>query len=82
LTKFDEMRDILGGNKSKKNRNKKTDEDSEEIELEVSGLSPGSGNPMAAWASEETDPDMIEMLYRSYRSRPLMGEGADSWDST
>jgi len=73
MTRFEEITDIIDSKKRFGTKRIKNDED---IQLEVSGLSPSSDNPLAAWGDEETDPDIIDMLYRSYRSRPNRGEGA------
>lgn len=74
MTRFEELTDIITRKKNKK----KQDTD---IEVEVSGLSPSSGNPLVSHGNEETDPDLIDQLYRNYKSRPNNGQGASSWDS-
>lgn len=77
MTRFEELTDIITNNK---NKHKKK----EDIELEVSGA---GSNPLAAWGNGidgdmQSDPDMIDMLYRHDRGRPNRGENTSSWDST
>lgn len=76
--------DIITRNR---NKNKKPippplspiEDDNEDIEIEVSGTE--SRDPLVASASEDLDPDIIDMLYRSSRNRVPRGEGASAWDS-
>ncbi len=56
-----------------------TNED-DDIQLEVSG-SESTRTPLVAAADDETDPDLIDQLYRSPRNRVPRGEGASAWDS-
>ena len=84
MTKFEELSDIITSNKTNKTRTNKIQtsnciSDDEDVELEVSGTE-SNRNPLVAWADEETEPDIIEQLYRSHRSKPNIGEGASSWD--
>jgi hypothetical protein len=80
MTRFEELTDLLYSNKHKKKIMDTETIIDPDTELEVSGLSPSSGNPLAAWGNEETDPDLIDQLYMSYRSRANRGENASSWD--
>ena len=87
MTKFEELIDIITRNKNKnkgKNESLKQEEDQQEddddIELEVSG-SESTRAPLVASASEDLDPDIIDMLYTKPRHVPNRGEGASSWDS-
>lgn len=82
MTKFEELTDIISHNKNKSAK-KIFDDDKEEeddIELEVSG-SESSSVPLVATADEETDPDIIDMLYTKPRHKPNDGFGASAWDS-
>lgn len=81
MTKFEELTDIISHNKNKSAK-KIFDDDKEEddIELEVSG-SESSSVPLVATADEETDPDIIDMLYAKPRHKPNDGFGASAWDS-
>jgi hypothetical protein len=76
MTKFEELTDIISHNKNKSAK-KIFDDD---IELEVSG-SESSSVPLVATADEETDPDIIDMLYTEPRHKPNDGFGASAWDS-
>lgn len=81
MTKFEELTDIISRNKNKSAK-KIFDDDKEEddIELAVSG-SESSSVPLVATADEETDPDIIDMLYTKPRHKPNDGFGASAWDS-
>ncbi len=84
MTKFDELMDLITHNKNKDKKttlasNSKFDDD-KDIEIEVSG-SDSTRAPLVAAASEDLDPDLIDMLYRSNRNRVPRGEGASHWDS-
>jgi preprotein translocase subunit SecD len=80
MTKFEELMDIITRNKNKPAKKILTkDKDDNDIELEVSG-SESTRAPLVAAANEETDPDIIDQLYRSNRNRVPRGEGASSWD--
>jgi hypothetical protein len=81
MTKFEELTDITSHNKNKSAK-KIFDDDKEDddIELEVSG-SESSSVPLVATADEETDPDIIDMLYTKPRHKPNDGFGASAWDS-
>ncbi len=81
MTKFEELTDIISRNKNKSAK-KIFDNDKEEddIELEVSG-SESSSVPLVATSDEETDPDIIDMLYTKPRHKPNDGFGASAWDS-
>jgi hypothetical protein len=48
--------------------------------LEVSG-SESTNGPLVASASEELDPDLIDMLYTKPRHKPLDGSGHQPGDS-
>jgi hypothetical protein len=84
MTKFEQLMDLIGRNKNKSakkiiaNYNHKQEDD--DIQLEVSG-SESTRAPLVASASEDLDPDLIDMLYRSNRNRVPRGEGASPWDS-
>ena len=84
MTKFEELTDLIWRNKNKSakkiiaNDNDKQEDD--DIELEVPG-SESTRAPLVASASEDLDPDLIDMLYRSNRNRVPRGEGASAWDS-
>ena len=88
MTKFDELMGIITRNKNKKkfpeseNFSAKTAQNNEDddIEIEVSGSESAKG-PLVATASEEMDPDIIDMLYTKPRNVPNRGENASSWDS-
>jgi len=84
MTKFEELMDIITRNKNKSAKktiaNDKQQEDDTDIEIEVSGSDSGRG-PLVASASEDLDPDIIDMLYTKARHVPNRGEGASSWDS-
>jgi hypothetical protein len=80
LTKLDDLRDFV------RNKNKKPEADKDkakaipkvEHSLEVAG-SEATTNPLASFGDSETDPDLIEQLHSSPKSRPLRGEGV-YWD--
>jgi hypothetical protein len=82
MTKFEELTDIITRNKNKSAKKVIVDNKQEydDIELEVSG-SESSSAPLLASASEDLDPDIIDMLYTKPRHVPNRGEGASSWDS-
>jgi hypothetical protein len=84
MTKFEELTDIISHNKNKdKELAKKIfddDKEDDDIELEVSG-SESSRTPLVASANEETDPDIIDMLYTKPRHKPNDGFGASPWDA-
>ena len=67
MTKFDDLMDIITSNKNK-DKNKKsipesnTIEPEDDVELDVSG-SESTRAPLVATASEDLDPDIIDMLY-------------------
>jgi|RhiMetdeSRZDD1v2_1073273.scaffolds.fasta_scaffold12403_2 hypothetical protein len=73
MTRFEELTDIIYRNK---NKNKTKDADTE---IEVSGLSPSSGNPLVSHGTDESDPDLIDQLYRN-KSKPNDWAGASTWD--
>ena len=83
MTKFEELTNIISHKKNihKKVAKKIFDDDKEDydIELEVSG-SESSSAPLVASANEETDPDIIDMLYTKPRHKPNDGSGAVYWD--
>jgi hypothetical protein len=71
-----------------KNKNiNKTDEKDDETNtntnsdftLEVVG-SESASNPLLTFGYHEADPDLIDQLYSSPKSRPLRGEAASYWD--
>ena len=83
MTKFEELTDIITHNKNKGTKpiaenNFNTSE--EDIELEVSG-SESTRTLLVASASEELDPDIIDMLYTKPRHKPNDGFGASPWDA-
>jgi hypothetical protein len=80
MTKFDELMDLITHNKNKCRKIIVDDKQDDDIQLEVSG-SDSTRAPLVAAASEDLDPDLIDMLYRSNRNRAPRGEGASSWDS-
>lgn len=82
MTKFEELTDIISHNKNKSAKKIFDDdkEDDDDIELEVSG-SESSSVSLVATADEETDPDIIDMLYTKPRHKPNDGFGASAWDS-
>lgn len=84
MTKFEELMDLITRNKNKGKKSVEKilqeDKENDDIELEVSG-SESTRAPLVAAANEETDPDIIEQLYRSNRNRVPRGEGASAWDS-
>lgn len=82
MTKFEELMDLIDHNKNKSRKIIANDkqEDDDDIELEVSG-SESTRAPLVASASEDLDPDIIDMLYTKPRHVPNRGEGASSWDS-
>jgi len=85
MTKLDDLRLFL------KNKDKKKDAPASPISddlgrrrekdfsLEVSG-SESSHDPMASFGTDESDPDLVDQLYRSPKKRPLRGDGATYWD--
>ena len=80
MTKFDELMDIIS---KKKNKGKVADpllEDKEEDELEVAG-SESSKKPLVSFGDDETDPDLLDQLHRSIKTKPNDEFGASSWDS-
>ena len=84
MTEFEELTDIISHNKNKDKKLAKKifddDKEDDDIELEVSG-SESSSVPLVATADEETDPDIIDMLYTKPRHKPNDGFGASPWDS-
>jgi hypothetical protein len=86
ITNFEELMDIITRNKNKdkkhaiKNIDIAGDKEQDDIQLEVSG-SESTRAPLVASASEELDPDIIDMSYTKPRHVPNRGEGASSWDS-
>lgn len=87
MTKFEELTDITHNrNKGKKKKatpflsSPNQDDNNNDIELEVSGTE-STRAPLVSFGDEETDPDLIDQLYRSNRNRVLRGEGASYWDS-
>ena len=50
----------------------------EEEQPELSGVSTAGSGLMPA--DDETDPSLIDQLYKSARHKPNEGEGAESWD--
>jgi hypothetical protein len=82
MTKFEELTDIITRNKNKSAKKVIVDNKQEydDIELEVSGSESSSAQLLAS-ASEDLDPDIIDMLYTKPRHVPNRGEGASSWDS-
>ncbi len=84
MTKFEDLTDIISHNKNKDKKLAKKifddDKEDNDIELEVSGSEPSSA-PLVASANEETDPDIIDMLYTKPRHKPNDGSGASPWDS-
>lgn len=84
MTRFEELTDIISHNKNKDKKIAKEifddDKEDDDIELEVSGSESSSG-PLVASASEDQDPDIIDMLYTKPRHKPNDGFGASAWDS-
>jgi hypothetical protein len=80
MTKFEELTDLITPNKNRKVEKISTDDKEDSIELEVSG-SESTNGPLLASASDELDPDLIDMLYTKPRHKPLDGSGASAWDS-
>jgi len=84
MSKFEELTDIITHNKNKDKKLAKKifddDKEDDDIELEVSG-SESSSAPLVASASEDLDPDIIDMLYTKARHKPNDGFGASAWDS-
>ncbi|MDW0128640.1 MAG: hypothetical protein QOK87_09735 [Nitrososphaeraceae archaeon] len=80
MTKFEELTDIISHNKNKSAKEIFDDDKEDDIELEVSG-SESSSAPLVASASEDQDPDIIDMLYTKPRHKPNDGFGASAWDS-
>jgi hypothetical protein len=84
MTKFEELTDIISHNKNKDKKLAKKifddDKEDDDIELEVSGSESRSA-PLLASANEETDPDIIDMLYTKPRHKPNDGFGASAWDA-
>jgi hypothetical protein len=84
MTKFEELIDLISRNNNKSakkiiaNDNDKQEDD--DIQLEVSGTD-STRAPLVAAASEELDPDIINMLYTKPRHKPNDGFGASSWDA-
>jgi hypothetical protein len=72
MTKFEELMNI-----TKKNKEKKIDDDKKETDgLEVSGLTDsGNGQPNIGFASDEQDMPLTDQIYRG-KHKPSMGEGA------
>lgn len=82
MTKFEELTDIISKKKNKAVNYSKVrppDDDNNE-QLEVAG-SESTKTPLLSTGDDETDPDLIDQLYRSNRNRVPRGEGASSWDS-
>jgi hypothetical protein len=80
MTKFDELMDLINHNKNKEKKEQGVVPSTEQdIELEVSGAESNNKGPLVASASEELDPDIIDMLYTKPRHVPNRGEGASSW---
>jgi hypothetical protein len=83
MTKFEELTDIITHDKNKDKKLAKKifdDIEDDDIELEVSGSESRSA-PLVASANEETDPDIIDMLYTKPRHKPNDGFGASPWDA-
>jgi hypothetical protein len=83
MTKFEELTDIITHDKNKDKKLAKKifdDIEDDDIELEVSG-SESSSAPLVASTNEETDPDIIDMLYTKPRHKPNDGFGASPWDA-
>jgi len=57
-------------------------DESQQEELQVSGLTAGTGQPNMEFASDEQDMDLIDQLYSKPKHKPLMGEGAywNDWE--
>jgi hypothetical protein len=81
MTKFDELMDIITRNKNKNKKpfSEETSQNNDDIQLEVSG-SESTRAPLVAPASEDLDPDIIDMLYTKPRHKPNEGQGAERWD--
>ena len=81
MTRFEEIQALVEKNKKRCKPAKSTEDDL--LELEVHGITESSkgGNPHMEFATDETDPDLIDQLYRSNRNRVPRGEGASAWDS-
>jgi hypothetical protein len=78
MTKFEELTDIITHDKNKDKKLAKKifdDIEDDDIELEVSGSESRSA-PLVASTNEETDPDIIDMLYTKPRHKPNDGFGA------
>jgi hypothetical protein len=84
MTKFEELMDLIGRNKNKSAKkiiaNDNDKQEDNDIELQVSG-SESTRAPLVASASEDLDPDIIDMLYTKPRHKPNDGFGASAWDS-
>lgn len=80
MTKFEELVDIITGNKKGKNESSKEEEEQEQDqELEVAG-SEITKKPLISFGDDETDMDLIDQLYFKPKHKPLEGQFADSWD--
>jgi len=82
MTKFEELTDIISKKKNKAANYSKvrTSDDDNNEELEVAG-SESSKTPLLSYANDETDPDLLDQLHRSIKTKPNDGSGASSWDS-
>ena len=82
MTKFEELTDIISKKKNKAANYSKvrTSDDDNNEELEVAG-SESSKTPLLSYANDETDPDLLDQLHRSIKTKPNDGSGAFSWDS-
>jgi trehalose-6-phosphatase len=82
MTKFEELQDIIARNKNKgkaKDKNYELDSD-DDNELEVAG-SEGTKQPLISCGDDETDPDLLDQLHRSYKTKPNNGSNSAPWDS-
>lgn len=81
MTKFEELMDIISKKKNKdKEKNSKINSPEVDI-LEVAG-SESSKKPLVSFGDDETDPDLLDQLHRSIKTKPNDGSGASSWSDS
>lgn len=81
MTKFEELQEIITRNKNKgKGKGKIEQQDNDDNELEVAG-SEGTKQPLISCGDDETDPDLLDQLHRSFKTKPNNGSNSAPWDS-
>lgn len=83
MTKFEELMDVISRKKNSSLKGSDTrtlNTEEENDSLEVAG-SESSKRPLISCAGDQTDPDLLDQLHRSIKTKPNDGSGASSWDS-